>query len=92
MQLRGNAIVSLEASPIIKTANANLYFTIITFLWVSVSSQCILVKTMMTKNPTSVASRLAIQMNAKLGGEPWAVDIPLKVKLTTNSIFMINCV
>lgn len=32
----------------------------------------------MTKNPASVASRLAIQMNAKLGGEPWAVDIPLK--------------
>ena len=26
----------------------------------------------------SVATKVAIQMNAKLGGEPWAVKIPLK--------------
>ena len=27
----------------------------------------------------SVATKVALQMNCKLGGEPWAVKMPLKV-------------
>merc|ERR1712090_48256 len=30
------------------------------------------------KGLMSVATKVAIQMNAKLGGEPWAVKIPMK--------------
>ena len=30
------------------------------------------------KGLMSVATKVAIQMNCKLGGEPWAVKIPLK--------------
>ena len=30
------------------------------------------------KGLMSVATKVALQMNCKLGGEPWAVKIPLK--------------
>jgi aubergine-like protein len=30
------------------------------------------------KGLMSVATKVVVQMNCKLGGEPWAVDIPLK--------------
>ncbi|ODN00102.1 Protein piwi [Orchesella cincta] len=41
-----------------------------------VSSQCILLNTIMRKPIVSISSRLAIQMNAKLGGEPWCIKMP----------------
>ena len=31
------------------------------------------------KGLMSVATKVALQMNCKLGGEPWAVKIPMKV-------------
>jgi aubergine-like protein len=30
----------------------------------------------------SVATKIAIQLNCKLGGEVWAVDIPVSIVLT----------
>ncbi|KAM5224612.1 piwi-like protein 4 isoform 4-T4 [Hipposideros larvatus] len=44
-----------------------------------VPSQCVLVQTLNKQGMMmSVASKIAMQMNCKLGGELWAVEIPLK--------------
>lgn len=40
-----------------------------------IPSQCIVGKTL-TKNMMSVATKVVIQMNTKLGGEPWKVGLP----------------
>lgn len=42
-----------------------------------VPSQVCLFKTMTHRNVMSIATKIAIQMNCKLGGAPWSVDIPL---------------
>lgn len=42
-----------------------------------VPSQVCLAKTMTHKNVMSIATKIAIQINCKLGGAPWYVDIPL---------------
>lgn len=42
-----------------------------------VPSQVCLVKTMTHRSIKSIATKIAIQMNCKLGGAPWFVDIPL---------------
>jgi aubergine-like protein len=42
-----------------------------------VPSQCILSRTL-SKNMMSVTTKIALQLNCKLGGELWAVDIPIK--------------
>lgn len=42
-----------------------------------VPSQVCLIKTMTHKNVMSIATKIAIQMNCKLGGAPWYVDIPM---------------
>ena len=45
----------------------------------AVPSQCITATVLgKPKGLMSVATKVAIQMNCKLGGEPWAVKIPLK--------------
>ncbi|XP_042859394.1 piwi-like protein 1, partial [Penaeus japonicus] len=42
-------------------------------------SQCVLSRTLFKKQRLmSVATKVAIQMNCKLGGEPWNVAIPIK--------------
>jgi aubergine-like protein len=46
-----------------------------------VPTQLILRKTLMNKNITSVASKVAVQINCKLGGAPWTVEIPLEVSV-----------
>ena len=44
-----------------------------------IPSQCITAKKMgEPKGLMTVAIKVAIQMNCKLGGEPWAVKMPLK--------------
>jgi aubergine-like protein len=44
-----------------------------------VPSQCIVTRTLSKKQMLmSVCTKVAVQMNCKLGGEVWAVDIPLK--------------
>ncbi|XP_025996030.2 piwi-like protein Siwi isoform X2 [Solenopsis invicta] len=42
-----------------------------------VPSQVCLSKTMTHRNVVSIATKIAIQMNCKLGGAPWYVEIPL---------------
>ena len=45
----------------------------------AVPSQCITATVLgKPKGLMSVATKVVIQMNCKLGGEPWAVKIPLK--------------
>ena len=45
----------------------------------AVPSQCITATVLgKPKGLMSVATKVALQMNCKLGGEPWAVKIPLK--------------
>jgi aubergine-like protein len=44
-----------------------------------VPSQCILQRTLSKKqNLMSVATKVAMQLNCKLGGELWAVEVPVK--------------
>lgn len=42
-----------------------------------VPSQVCLTKILSHKNIMSIATKIGIQMNCKLGGAPWRVDIPL---------------
>ncbi|XP_029174895.1 piwi-like protein Siwi isoform X2 [Nylanderia fulva] len=42
-----------------------------------VPSQVCVFKTMTHRNVMSIATKIAIQMNCKLGGAPWSVDIPM---------------
>lgn len=42
-----------------------------------VPSQVCMFRTMTHKSLSSIATKIAIQMNCKLGGAPWYVDIPL---------------
>ena len=42
----------------------------------SVPSQCIVSRTL-GKNLMSVTTKIALQLNCKLGGELWAVEIPV---------------
>ncbi|XP_043284504.1 piwi-like protein Siwi [Venturia canescens] len=41
-----------------------------------VPTQCMLAKNMSAKGVQSIATKIAIQMNCKIGGAPWAVNIP----------------
>lgn len=43
-------------------------------------SQVVLLKNVQ-KNNLSVCTKIAIQLNCKIGGAPWLVTIPKKVKL-----------
>jgi aubergine-like protein len=46
-----------------------------------VPTQVILYKNIIRDNVKSVATKVAVQINCKLGGAPWTVDIPIKVRL-----------
>ena len=49
---------------------------------ISVPSQCILSKTLSKPQMLmSVATKIALQLNCKLGGELWAVPIPVGSKV-----------
>jgi aubergine-like protein len=43
-----------------------------------IPSQCFLAKNLTNKGLMSIATKVVVQMNAKLGGEPWSVQLPLK--------------
>ncbi|CAL8140865.1 unnamed protein product [Orchesella dallaii] len=43
-----------------------------------VLSQCFLAKNVSSKGLMSIATKVVVQMNAKLGGEPWTLKLPLK--------------
>ena len=46
---------------------------------VPMPSQCVVTRTISKPQMLmSVATKIAVQMNAKMGGEVWALDIPLK--------------
>ena len=47
---------------------------------IGIPSQCFLSKNVTNKGLMSVATKVVIQMNAKLGGEPWSCPVPVKVK------------
>lgn len=42
-----------------------------------VPSQVVLLKSVRNKTFTSIATKIAIQINCKLGGSPWTLDIPI---------------
>nr|XP_018904509.1 PREDICTED: protein piwi-like [Bemisia tabaci]XP_018904510.1 PREDICTED: protein piwi-like [Bemisia tabaci]XP_018904511.1 PREDICTED: protein piwi-like [Bemisia tabaci] len=44
----------------------------------AVANQVILDRTTQNKGALSIATKVAIQMNCKMGGAPWAVPVPLK--------------
>lgn len=43
-----------------------------------VPSQLFLQKNLNGRNTMSIATKVAIQMNCKLGGAPWRIDVPIK--------------
>lgn len=43
-----------------------------------IPSQVVLKKSMMSKGVMSIATKIAIQLNCKIGGAPWTVAIPFK--------------
>ncbi|OXU31859.1 hypothetical protein TSAR_014087, partial [Trichomalopsis sarcophagae] len=43
-----------------------------------VPTQVVLAKSLQHKNSMSIATKVAIQMNCKIGGIPWSISIPLK--------------
>ncbi|MPC89036.1 Piwi-like protein 4 [Portunus trituberculatus] len=46
-----------------------------------IPSQCVVSRTLFKKpRLMSVATKIAIQINCKLGGEPWGVSIPVKLQ------------
>ena len=55
------------------------YEIIINDLTFLVPSQCFLAKNVNAKGLMTISTKVVIQMNAKMGGEPWSVDIPIKV-------------
>ncbi|XP_064425222.1 piwi-like protein 4 [Latimeria chalumnae] len=66
---------------ILSSNQKDTYDTIKKFLCVDcpTPSQCVLARTLSKQNMLmSVATKLAMQINCKLGGELWAVEIPLK--------------
>ena len=42
-----------------------------------VPSQCITARILQKQNTMSIVSKVAIQLNCKLGGEAWSVEIPV---------------
>ncbi|CAH2295458.1 piwi 1 [Pelobates cultripes] len=66
---------------ILSTNRKNRYDAIKKFLCIdfSIPSQCVLAKTLnKPQTVVSVATKIALQMNCKMGGELWSVEIPLK--------------
>ena len=50
----------------------------------SVPSQCILARTLQKKQMLmSVVTKVALQLNCKLGGELWALEIPVRLSTCT---------
>ena len=43
-----------------------------------IPSQCFLSKNVTSKGLMSIATKVVVQMNAKMGGEPWSIKLPLK--------------
>ena len=57
----------------------------------AVPSQCITATVLgKPKGLMSVATKVVIQMNCKLGGEPWAVKIPLKKCMIIGLVLFCN--
>ncbi len=44
-------------------------------------SQVVLFKTITNKGLMSIATKIAIQLNCKIGGAPWSVPIPASVNV-----------
>ncbi|CAH2295702.1 piwi 1 [Pelobates cultripes] len=66
---------------ILSTNRKDRYDAIKKFLCVDfpIPSQCVLAKTLnKPQTVVSVATKIALQMNCKMGGELWSVEIPLK--------------
>jgi aubergine-like protein len=45
---------------------------------VGLPSQCFVAKNVTSKGLMSIATKVVVQMNAKLGGEPWTIKMPVK--------------
>jgi len=47
----------------------------------AVPTQLILHKSLISKTVETVATKVALQINCKIGGAPWSIEIPLQVIL-----------
>lgn len=46
--------------------------------YVAVPSQVVTARCLTNKNAQSIALKVAVQINCKLGGAPWTVEVPMK--------------
>jgi len=46
-----------------------------------VPTQLILHKSLIIENVRSIATKVGIQINCKVGGAPWTIDIPVQMSL-----------
>ena len=65
-------------------------------IFISVPSQVIVGRTISKKQMLmSVSTKIAIQLNCKLGGEAWALEIPVSVGFSSRKLlgiaFKISC-
>ena len=73
--------------------NAQKYNIIKTLLCIHrpVPSQCVVLNTITRpRGLMSVATKVAIQVNCKLGGEPWALPLPVCIIIAINFFFQIH--
>lgn len=65
---------------VLSSTSAHIYGSIKKRLVVDfgASSQCFLTKNLTSKGIMSIATKVVIQMTAKIGGEPWTVKVPIK--------------
>ncbi|CAB0000522.1 unnamed protein product [Nesidiocoris tenuis] len=47
----------------------------------AIPSQCVLAKNLAHRNADSICTKIAIQINCKLGGTPWGASFPFKVSV-----------
>lgn len=58
-----------------------------------VPSQCVLARTLSKpKTVFSVATKIALQMNCKMGGELWSLEIPVSIGIIVGGVCnLYNC-
>lgn len=52
----------------------------------AVPTQVVLAKNLNSKGIMSIATKIAVQINCKIGGTPWTVAVPLSVSILKTSI------
>lgn len=83
--------MSKETFRVFFSINFGHRYIVYFLIFVLVASQVIAMRTLRHKNLLSVASKIVIQLNCKLGGSPWFVPVPFRVCNFTSVKLIIYC-